>query len=124
MYLYHKNIGFPKTLKIDEHYSLNLNLSFHAKEACFNDRYGRIIVKSCISFDRRDIIEIESFDNKTPTKFLIRIKYDNQTDISLAIQLDSNTIKTVWLNDKNDNHNTLNRNKYDKPQNQIIKIKF
>lgn len=124
MFIYHKTLGFPRTLRLEENYSLNVVLSSHAQQACFSDRYGNIKVNANVSFGRKDIVEVESSNNKIPTKFLVRIKYNDNHDINIAIQLDNNTIKTVWLNEKNDKHTTLNRNNYDKPQQVQTKIKW
>ena len=125
MFIYHKALGFPRTLKFEEIYTLeNVILSSHAREACYDDRYGNIKINTSINFSRKDIVEVESINNRTPTKFLIRIKYNDKLDINLAIQLEDKTIKTVWLNESSDRHITLNKGKYDKPQNQPIKIKF
>lgn len=53
--------------------------------------------------------EIETTDNKV-SKYVIRISYDNERDISVVIRF--NTIITAWINHKEDIHKTLDKSKY------------
>ena len=47
-------------------------------------------------------------------KVLARLPYDAQYDILVAFIPDRSFVKTGWLNDKNDNHYTLDESKYTK----------
>lgn len=130
MFLYHKQIGFPKTLNLLDLYNLNVQYSNHAKTASQDDRYGSIAVKSTVSFSKNEIIEVETSDNKKISKVVVRIPYSSDCDLVMAIEMENTMVKTVWLNQKNDAHRTLDRNKYDNPQaqqklkQQLSRIKF
>lgn len=53
--------------------------------------------------------EIETTYDKV-TKYVIRISFDNERDISVVIRF--NTIITAWINYKEDVHKTLDKSKY------------
>lgn len=128
--LYHKNIGFPKSLNLLDLYNLNVQYSNHAKTASNDDRYGAIEVKKSVSFSKQEIVEVETHDNKRASKIVVRIPYSSECDLVMAIQMDDTLVKTVWLNKKTDAHRTLDRTKYDNPQaqqklkQQLGRIKF
>jgi hypothetical protein len=128
--LYHKQIGFPKSLNLLDLYNLNVQYSNHAKTASLDDRYGKISIKETVCFLKSEIVEVETFDNKKVAKVVVRIPYDNNCDLVMAIQMENQMVKTVWLNQKCDAHRTLDRSKYDCPQAQqklkaqLSRIKF
>lgn len=112
--LYHKLIGFPPTLIINSEYKILVKYTQHAKNEANHDRYGDITLPKLIKFKKEDIIEVETSDNIIVDKVLIRIPYNEKYDICLAILLGLGLVKTLWLNDKNDSHKTLDKNKYTK----------
>lgn len=66
-----------------------------------------------------DIIEAE-ISNSEVTKIIVRLpnRYDTSTDICGALAFNKNendvfvSVKTVWLNNRFDNHNTIRTEKY------------
>jgi hypothetical protein len=64
-----------------------------------------------INLRQVDIVEMEVANGK-PFKVLARQPYDGRYDLVHVILLSGMIVKTVWLNDRTDNHKTL-RNKRD-----------
>ena len=121
-------------------YNLSLHFQEHLNNQLTEDRshtYFRNAVMNSlnqmISNDRvtRKAFEIElSKDYRFfgrpgffVTKYCIRIPYDNQTDLVIVIRPkwnkekgnydeNNNLVATAWLNNKNDNHYTLDETKY------------
>jgi hypothetical protein len=83
--------------------------------ACLNDKYGKIVPPLQVVVSQDNIIEIEIL-GQSVAKVVIRQSYNETKDISLALIPDGNRaiVKTLWLNDKTDNHATLNPEKYQK----------
>lgn len=114
--LYHKDLGFPKSLKLTDIYLLALDYSAHSKKEAERDRYGKIKLPSSVNVKVSQIIEVETFDNRNPFKILVRLDYSSEYDICMAIIIDKgrNFVKTLWLNSKEDIHITLDESKYTK----------
>ena len=116
--LYHKDIGMPELAKQFHGKKFDLSFSHHAKMAAINDRYG-VINKPPFSLTvtADNLIELELNSAMRPVKLVVRLDYDKEFDIVLAIIPDFNRalVKTMWLNRKTDNHFTLNHAAYQKP---------
>ena len=116
---YHKEIGFPKSL-IFPKYLVHLHWTDHAcdKMNSFGLAGGKLL-KTHIY--KKDTIEVEVND-KTGiiTDIVVRLPYSQKYDIAFALSITKTkhaVIKTVWLNNKKDQHKTLDRSKYDLPDN-------
>lgn len=111
MALYHVQKGIPESVvknlpaRVSE-----LRYSFHAQQARFNDRYGQLPEVHEIAADAQ-IIEVEAY-NDQPVKAVYRQSYNEKIDICIVVLLDSKLVKTVWANEKNDTHRTINLSKY------------
>lgn len=103
--------NFPQAVRNIPSKTFNPKYSSHAVEASGNDRYGKINLPSTVTFSGKDIFEIE-IENGRAIKFGIRVNYNEQYDLVLIVKEDSGIVKTVWLNDKSDNHQTLNKKRY------------
>lgn len=114
--LYHRDIGFPESLELQYGYTFDLTYSKHAQEAAKTDRYGLIKLPQGITFHKDRIIEVETEDNVTVTKMVVRMNYplNNKLDIVYVIIPQTGLVKTVWINAVSDKHTTLNKNKYEK----------
>ena len=115
MALYHSQLGLPKAVEYFFGRKYRLTYSHHAKLSCINDRYG-IISKPpfVVEVTRANIIEVETNPAGLITKIVIRIGYDSRFDIAIALlpDFDVATVKSCWLNERNDIHFTLDKNKY------------
>lgn len=110
--LYHTDLGFPNSLELKEEYLIEPKYSIHALKASKKDRYGIITLPKIIEFNKKAIIEVETQDNIHVDKVVVRLPYLRELDLCIVIILETNVVKTVWLNNKNDKHLTLNVKKY------------
>jgi len=115
--LYHKDIGFPDAVQKsisgaqDRGISFPLSYGSHAREQAFSDRYGKISLPKKLNVAEAEAIEVQVINNKLH-KILWRTDHDNENDICLAVLMENGFVKTVWLNEKNDLHATLDHSKY------------
>lgn len=115
--LYHKEVFWPKNnLDLIHGQIIPLTFSKHAQDSCLNDRYGQIHPPKEICFDKDSVFEIEITD-KLITKIVIRVAHD-YTDLIIVMIPEFTKIskqffvKTLWRNQKTDNHATLNAGRY------------
>lgn len=59
------------------------------------------------------VVEVEVIDGKV-SKWVVRIELDAKRDLVL-VTLPDGFVKTVWTNDANEHHATLNRRRYTHP---------
>jgi len=116
--LYHREIGFPSRVKLLFFgVGYRLDYSRHAKLACVRDRYG-VISKPpfTATVTANNLVEVE-IEHGNIVKLVIRVQYDENFDISLALAPDFHmaTVKTCWLNRRDDIHETLKRELYKTP---------
>jgi hypothetical protein len=112
MPLYHKEIGFPKKMKFKK--VENLHPSAHALREANLDRYGRIEIPNEFDPTTWDVIEIE-VENGALNKVVARKSLDETRDVVIVFLPLTRLIKTVWVNEKNDLHKTLDKSAYSKP---------
>lgn len=110
--LYHRDIGFPKSVKHMEG-RIMLSYSSHAFNASKDDRYGKITLPKSLNVDLADLVEIEVVGNSV-VKGVYRTQHNDKFDLVIVI-LNTGFVKTVWLNAKDDKHRTLDHSKYSKP---------
>lgn len=111
--LYHKQFGMPDLSKVLGHYVCKF--TNHALMACLNDRYGKIIPPLRFEASQANVIEAEILGNSV-AKLVVRQSYNETMDICIAFIPEKGIgraiVKTVWLNEKSDNHETLNKSAY------------
>lgn len=91
-----------------------LRYSSHAKAACNDERYGHVRQLRTITLSRFTVIEVETKGEEI-IKYVLRGSYDEQFDIVFVLMPESPVVwfvKTLWLQEKNDLHKTLNRSRY------------
>lgn len=139
--LFHKDVYMPDSVKhVCElqqknmnHYFFSFHLDEHLEKQAIEDRshkYLRDIICECLDTlkdNPREVFEVEvskSYNyfkksNWFITKFCVRIPYDSDTDICVAIrpQYENAIAKdykiiTAWKNAHNDAHYTLDESKY------------
>ena len=115
--LYHKDIGFPDDINMPRGFSPVMSLRYmrHAQEEAQKDIHGQIQLPHRMDVRDGQTIEI-AVVNKTVTKMLIRFDYDKTRDITMVIQPQDGFVRTVWFNEKTDQHKSLNRAKYADPK--------
>lgn len=116
MKLYHKQLGFPKSVKLTGGL-FRLIWSNHAIRAAQSDKYGEIVKVTHISFCPTKVFEIEVCAKGNILKMAYRSHHCEKYDICYVLVPSGNQmlVKTVWLNQKKDNHSTLDSSKYCKP---------
>ena len=117
--LYHSKIYIPVELKIPLG-KLYVRYSDHALNEAERERKFRrlknIFLHKNIYVESENVVEIE-VNNNVVIKVLYRIPYDDNYDLLLAVNFPNGLVKTVWLNSIHDNHESLNKEKYESPRN-------
>jgi hypothetical protein len=116
---HHKQKGFPKNTILPQGKYL-LTYSKHAQKEFALDKYNKtnLMLPIIIDIQAQAIFEIEMEDYsksenpRKPNKIVCRISLNETTDLNLAIIWQDKCVKTVWLNEKNDKHDTLDLSKY------------
>jgi hypothetical protein len=113
--LYYHRTGLPDLVYPQQ--TFNLIYSRHALERAeqrnkFGINLARHLPKS-LDTTKAQVIEVETkkelFDEKI-YKILYRIHFNNKYDLVMAVVVDEGddaTVKSVWLNDKRDYHESL-----------------
>src|ERR1044071_9736440 len=112
--LYHKEIGLPADAPKAFIGTWRPKYTRHAQLEAIKDRNGIIRPLRTLTVSLSEIIEVEIFQGQ-PIKAVVRVPYDKTNDIVLAICRPSDgvaTVKTQWLNNRNDTHKTLRREAY------------
>ena len=114
--LYHKEIGFPNVKLPEGIYEIK-KYSYHAIREAQSDRYGEAKkLPTHVDMSKVDLFEIEVENNKV-IKAAVRTHYDDKLDLIIVFmpQTHNNFVKTVWFNERTDQHRTLNRSAYNIP---------
>jgi hypothetical protein len=112
--LYHVSIGLPATFRapVGTH---ALHYTKHAFAAAQNDRYGVPTLPDRLDPRQARIIEVE-MDGYRPVKVLYRLPHCDRFDLCMAVVPGAKfVVKTIWLQDKKDNHKTLDESRYSRP---------
>ena len=105
--LYNEQVYMPK-LNIRD-VDVQLRYTYHAIEQA--DCKGIENLPDYINLSGSTIVEMEVRNGKV-MKVLARQAYDFKSDITFVILVRDMTVKTVWLNGKDDTHRTLDASKY------------
>jgi hypothetical protein len=109
--LFHKKVFMPEDIASIKRIVFTPVYTQHAKDEANSDIYGLIELPAKIAFTGKDVFEAE-YINGAYTKLVVRIAYDDTLDITIAFIPATLSVKTVWFNDKNDLHFTLDTRKY------------
>jgi hypothetical protein len=118
---YHIKIGFKEVDKIKLKTLTNRlnNLKWNYTKHCLDNLNFRFIdIESILKFIKdtelnyNDIFEF--YIDKDITKICYRIKYNNAIDLILILGMNKQII-TIYINDNDDLHFTLNKNIYNEP---------
>jgi hypothetical protein len=105
---FHKDVFLPERLANLAAQFYNLKYTKHARQACLSDRYGVITPPFHVDLKPNQIIEAY-LCGKTIEKITVRVDYNSDFDLVMVlIPLQGKaTVKTCWLNSRNDTHKTL-----------------
>lgn len=111
---YHKDVYLPpelerKALTILVRYNGRYRLTEHAVRRVIQKR---VRLPKRIPFHDVGVVEVTTYDGKVQ-KFLLRFDHgDGVNDVCLSYAREGN-VCTVWLNQKDDHHETLKRRAYE-----------
>ena len=107
---FHKDIYLPpEVTKLS--FSCLLKYTRHALNEAQSDRYGTIDLPAVFDTRTAEPIDATIREGKVQ-RVLYRMDYDQDKDLCMVIEPHSRTAVTVWLNEKNDEHKTLDKSKY------------
>jgi hypothetical protein len=117
MPLYHCEVGFPADLRLPSMGNLRLQYSQHAKNAAADDGWLMVGLPAYVPLHKATPIEVETDSNGKAVKVVYRMAFNKQKDIVLAVKITTRPaiVKTLWFNDVQDKHRTLNVSRYDRP---------
>jgi hypothetical protein len=111
MDLYHRDIRLPSGYRLPARV-VELVWTKHAERARGNDRYGEIPRIPVVNLAYCDTIEV-GVEGSRVAKVVVRTAFDANVDLVLVLIPGARwTVKTVWFNEVNDTHKTLDRTKY------------
>lgn len=108
--LFHEAIGFPQAVEA-QGLPCRLRYGAHAQQEALKDGVEDLPYE-LPSWYR--VVEVEVVDGKV-SKWVVRTALDQDRDLVLVVVADG-FVKTVWTNRADDNHTTLRRSRYTKPQ--------
>ena len=99
--------------------TIGLTYSGHARTAAARpERFGydeNISLPRAINLKDCEVVEVEmQKGNPVPEKIVVRYPYTDSMDLVMPMYLDG-FVKTVWLNDRYDQHHTLDKRRYARP---------
>ena len=112
MDLYHADIRLPAGFRLPSRV-VRLSYTAHAARARTNDRYGFIPEIPVLNLGECRVVEV-GIENRRVAKVVVRAELDDDLDVVFVLIPGASvwTVKTVWLNMRNDTHKTLDRSKY------------
>jgi len=110
--LYHSDIVLPAGF-VKPTGRVRLRWTSHALRAAKSDRYGDVPVQDTMTLEWYDVVEVGTRDGKV-SKIVFRGGLNKTQDIVIVLIPGDEvwTAKTVWINEKNDAHHTLDRSRY------------
>lgn len=101
--------------------TMKIEVSEHANKRFVEKNIDKGYIFALLKYNRKgEIFEVEK-QGKYIEKFVIRMAYDLENDVSIVLMVKcdeankrSLIMPTVWLNNRNDNHSTLDDTKYEK----------
>lgn len=120
--LYHTELGLPEQLlRPITGRTVSLEYTHHAKRAALDDRFaGALKMPTSFTIDRDSIFEVEVTGSKV-TKLCVRLtkgftaEAKQPVDLILVLCAPERgvaIVRTLWFNERNDSHKTLDASKY------------
>jgi len=123
--LFHKSMGFPSGAYLPWIGTVQIFHTRHSLARCLRPECQKWVKGSVVNIsdgetleiDKDCIVEIE-VKNGEPVKALVRMQYDDDSDVCFALLAPVRgvaTCKTLWTLNARDHHRTLDMSKYTKP---------
>lgn len=86
------------------------------REKHINYKTAKLALNGITYGNKGEIFEVETDKDGNPFKFSVRTEYDKNRDITFVFLRVNKKfiIKTIWLNNKADNHEGLDFNRYER----------
>ena len=111
MKLYHRDVYMPPLNLKDQ--TVPVRYTIHAMNEACNDPYAdEIVMPAEINLAKVDIFEI-GVERGEVAKVAFRMDYDVEFDLCMVVTIPELRVKTLWLNCKDDDHNTLDPTRYE-----------
>lgn len=117
--LYHRSVYAPAAM-FRSPGVVRLHYTRHALQAAKDDKYGDMTryLRTYLDFDAADIVEVE-VTNGEITKRVIRVPVNNELVLVMVVSGIGRVI-TVWANQLNDDHASLDRTKFVQPTSSTV----
>jgi hypothetical protein len=116
--LFHKDVYAPAVLFRSPGY-MRLRYSRHALDAARDDRYCDLTpyLTMYMDFDTAEIVEVELDEEGQISKRVARFQVEDDLVLVVAVVPDGGDgfVRTVWANEMDDIHSTLDRSKFVQP---------
>jgi hypothetical protein len=123
--LFHKSLGFPPGALLPWIGTVQLSHTSHSKAQCYRPECQKWVKGNIIDIpdgetleiDRDSVVEVE-VKNGEPSKALVRLQYDDNSDVCFALTAPGQGVaicKTLWTLDARDNHRSMDMGRYNKP---------
>ncbi len=113
---YHCEVYWPNDIQVQIDKTLNSGLHLQFSAHAINNKFERKISTSNITIEKlkNGICFEATVKNNKVTKFVIRYGFNDIYDLSSVWMPKSDCLfcKTIWLNKKDDKHETLIKNNY------------
>ena len=106
---YHADIGIPPGIEYPTS-GTTLTYTVHAYQAVAKSNIAHMLPKA---LPPHTLVEVTAL-GRTPVQWVVRCRIDSARDVVLVVT-NEYLVKTVWVNQHNDLHATLDRTKYDRP---------
>lgn len=112
MDLYHADVRLPEGFVAPTH-RVELKWTRHSDTARMDDRYGEIKRFKTATLGRLEVIEVGMIQGQV-AKILFRGRYTDELDVCMVLLPGKTfwTVKTVWINERSDEHRTLDTSRY------------
>jgi hypothetical protein len=109
-----RGYGIPPEVESELPESIEgLTFTSHAIKEAKTDRYGVINIPRQVALKDVQVTEVNVICGQI--KYIsCRLSHDDYCDVTLIIDVPSNTLVTCWLNNKYDHHETSNLSRYRK----------
>lgn len=117
---YCPKLGIPSDLQT-RFGTFLLKYTDHAIRAAWGDRYSHVCdvakdLPKVLDTNKAEVFEVATDETGTVTeKVGYRIPFNDEFDLNMVVVPRWRRVVTCWLNDKNDQHKTLDLSKYDIP---------
>jgi len=111
--IYHRDVYLPETiLKGIPEIRICPKYTDHAFDQAEKNTYEVIVLPTVLTLYHEYLFEVTVSGDKEVEKIAYRLPYSEEFDLCITYVPHNNLVLTVWLNEVNDNHPTLKKERY------------